>query len=114
MRRNSTRQTIASEGFGKTSFAINWGSRHATCPSGFTSRYWTEGLGHNDRPAIRIRFATETCAPCAVRDKCARSTRYGRQPRREPRRLRDHHAPPDLSPAEPIGGYLDQRRNMRP
>ncbi|WP_260695982.1 transposase [Streptomyces sp. IB201691-2A2] len=79
VRPNSTRQTIASEGFGKTSFAINWASRHATCPSGFTSRYWTEGLDHNDRPAIRIRFATETCAPCAVRDKCTRSTRYGRQ-----------------------------------
>ncbi|GGT42623.1 hypothetical protein GCM10010254_72730 [Streptomyces chromofuscus] len=32
-----------------------------------------------DRDAIRIRFATATCAPCPVRDQCTRSTQYGIQ-----------------------------------
>ncbi|MFJ7273260.1 IS1182 family transposase [Kitasatospora sp. NPDC098663] len=79
VRPNTTRQTAQATGFGKTAFAINWASRKATCPNGATSRYWTEGSDHNQRPAIRIRFATETCAPCPVRDQCTSSTRYGRQ-----------------------------------
>lgn len=36
-------------------------------------------MDNNGRDAIRIRFATTTCAPCTVRDQCTRSTQYGRQ-----------------------------------
>nr|WP_316959492.1 transposase [Streptomyces sp. TRM68367] len=36
-------------------------------------------MDNNGRDAIRIRFATVTCAPCPVRDQCTRSTQYGRQ-----------------------------------
>ncbi|MGW2378326.1 transposase [Kitasatospora sp. NPDC001683] len=79
VRPNTTRQTVQANGFGKASFAINWTERHAICPNSAVSRYWTEGLDNNQRPAIRIRFATETCAPCPVRDQCTSSTRYGRQ-----------------------------------
>ncbi|MFE6849006.1 transposase [Streptomyces sp. NPDC057686] len=79
VRPNTTRQTIQTTGFGKASFDIDWPARRATCPNGATSRYLTEGHDHNQRPAIRIRFATKTCAPCPVRDKCTSSTRYGRQ-----------------------------------
>ncbi|MFJ1936741.1 IS1182 family transposase [Kitasatospora sp. NPDC088160] len=79
VRPNNTRQTAQGIGFGKTSFTINLAARMATCPNGATSRYWTEGQDNNQRPAIRIRFATETCAPCPLRDQCTSSTRYGRQ-----------------------------------
>lgn len=79
VRPNSTRQNVRAEGFGKNAFSIDWDNKHATCPNGASSRYWTEGYDHNQRPAIRIRFATDTCAPCTLREKCTRSTQYGRQ-----------------------------------
>ncbi|WP_369384193.1 IS1182 family transposase [Streptomyces sp. cg36] len=79
VRPNSTPQEVRSTGFGRSSFTIDWHGRTATCPSGQTSRYWTAGLDNNGRDAIRIRFATTTCAPCPVRDQCTRSTQYGRQ-----------------------------------
>ncbi|MFF9667030.1 IS1182 family transposase (plasmid) [Streptomyces viridifaciens] len=79
VRPNSTRQAVQAAGYGKTSFSIDWDARQATCPNGANSRYWTEGYDNNGRPAVRIRFATQTCAPCPVRDQCTRSTQYGRQ-----------------------------------
>jgi transposase len=79
VRPNSTPQQVRSAGFGKSAFAIDWQNKKATCPSGQSSRYWTVGLDNNGRDAIRIRFATTTCAPCPVRDQCTRSTQYGRQ-----------------------------------
>ncbi|MEU6256189.1 transposase [Streptomyces sp. NPDC047043] len=63
----------------KIGLTINWQSQQATCPTGAVSRYWTVGLDNNGRDAIRIRFATTTCAPCTVRDQCTRSNQYGRQ-----------------------------------
>ncbi len=66
-------------GFGKTAFAIDWQARQAVCPTGATSRHWTQGVDNNGRDALRIRFATAICAPCPVRDQCTRSTQYGRQ-----------------------------------
>ncbi|WP_434599927.1 IS1182 family transposase [Streptomyces sp. A5-4] len=79
VRSNNTRQAAQKNGFGKTSFTINWQAKQAVCPTGATSRYWTAGVDNNGRDAIRIRFATSTCAPCPVRGQCTRSTRYGRQ-----------------------------------
>ncbi|MER6629030.1 IS1182 family transposase [Streptomyces sp. NPDC000987] len=77
--RPMTRRTVQTTGYDKASFTIDWDARRATCPAGAHSRYWTEGLDNNHRPAIRIRFATETCAPCPSRGQCTNSTRYGRQ-----------------------------------
>jgi hypothetical protein len=79
VRSNNTRQSVQASGFGKTAFTIDWQAEHAICPTGAKSRYWTTGLDNNGRDAIRIRFATATCAPCPVRDQCTRSTKYGRQ-----------------------------------
>ena len=78
-RPNGTAQQTRSTGYGKSAFTIDWQEHTATCPSGQTSRYWTAGLDNNGRDAIRIRFATATCAPCPVRSQCTRSTQYGRQ-----------------------------------
>ncbi|MFD9607268.1 transposase, partial [Streptomyces sp. NPDC059970] len=77
--RPMTRRTVQATGYDKASFGIDWDARRATCPAGAHSRYWTEGLDNNQRSAIRIRFATETCAPCPSRGQCTNSTRYGRQ-----------------------------------
>jgi hypothetical protein len=74
-----TRRTVQAAGYDKASFSIDWDAHRAICPEGAHSRYWTEGLDNNQRPAIRIRFATETCAPCPSRGQCTNSTRYGRQ-----------------------------------
>jgi len=79
VRPDTTPRAVKAAGFGKTAFAIDWQARTAVCPKGAESRYWTEGVDHNQRPAIRIRFATDTCAAFPVRDQCTRSTRYGRQ-----------------------------------
>ncbi|MEU0395473.1 IS1182 family transposase [Streptomyces sp. NPDC006208] len=77
--RPMTRRTVQATGYDKASFRIDWDAHRATCPEGAHSRYWTEGLDNNQRPAIRIRFATETCAACPSRGQCTNSTRYGRQ-----------------------------------
>nr|WP_329375438.1 transposase [Streptomyces sp. NBC_01483] len=79
VRSNNTRQAGKGGGFGNSSFTLNWQAEQATCPTGATSRYWTVGVDNNGRDAIRIRFATTTCAPCPVRGQCTRSTKYGRQ-----------------------------------
>lgn len=79
VRSNNTPQQVKKGGFGKSAFTIDWKVRQATCPTGATSRYWTQGVDSTGRDAIRIRFATTTCAPCPVRDQCTRSTQYGRQ-----------------------------------
>ncbi|MFD7204399.1 IS1182 family transposase [Streptomyces sp. NPDC059893] len=79
VRPNSTPQQVRAAGFGRSAFTIDWQDKKAICPSGRTSRYWTAGLDNNGRDAIRIRFATTTCAPCPVRNQCTRSTQYGRQ-----------------------------------
>lgn len=63
VRSNNTRQSVEKSGFGKTAFAIDWQARQAVCPAGATSRYWTQGVDSTGRDAIRIRFATATCAP---------------------------------------------------
>lgn len=78
-RPNGTPLQTGATGYGKSAFTIDWQEHTATCPSGQTSRYWTVGLDNNGRDAIRIRFATATCAPCPVRSQCTRSTQYGRQ-----------------------------------
>ncbi len=79
VRPDTTSQAVRAAGFGKTAFAIDWRAKKAICPRGAASKYWTEGIDHNQRSAIRIRFATDTCAPCPVRSQCTRSTQYGRQ-----------------------------------
>ncbi len=77
--RPMTRRTVQATGYDKASFSIDWDARRATCPAGAHSRYWTDGLDNNQRSAIRIRFATETCAPCPSRGQGTDSTHYGRQ-----------------------------------
>ncbi|MFI0242342.1 transposase [Streptomyces sp. NPDC016845] len=79
VRPNSTPQQVRAAGFGRSAFTIDRQGMKAICPSGQNSRYWTAGLDSNGRDAIRIRFATTTCAPCPVREQCTRSTQYGRQ-----------------------------------
>ncbi|MEU5307101.1 transposase [Streptomyces noursei] len=79
VRSNNTRKAVRGDGFGKSAFTIDWQAQQAICPTGAKSRYWTTGVDDNGRDAIRIRFATATCAPCPVRDHCTRSTQYGRQ-----------------------------------
>ncbi|CCH30633.1 Transposase, IS4 family [Saccharothrix espanaensis DSM 44229] len=79
VRSNTTRQANGHKDFSTEAFEIDWSGKQATCPTGATSKYWTEGFDSGKRPAIRIRFATGTCAPCPVRDQCTSSHRYGRQ-----------------------------------
>ncbi|MFF4734157.1 transposase [Streptomyces mirabilis] len=48
-------------------------------PRGSTTTSDPRPATRDPRSAIRIRFATETCAPCPSRGQCTNSTRYGRQ-----------------------------------
>lgn len=66
-------QAKAGKGFDAAQFQLDWQSRQATCPQGYTSARWSEA---GER--MEIVFAREVCAACPVRTDCTKSETTGR------------------------------------
>ena len=63
-------QARADEGFDIPHFEIDWSGQSATCPNGFFSRSWREGVDKNGNPVVRIYFSGPDCLSCLDRPKC--------------------------------------------
>ncbi|WP_189227798.1 transposase, partial [Saccharothrix coeruleofusca] len=78
--------------------------------AGAISKCWAEGFDSGKRPAIRIRFATGTRAPCPVRNQCTSSHRCGRQLTVRPQ---EQNAPLQRVRAEQAAQEWEQRHAAR-
>jgi len=88
VRRDTSWQGRAREGFDISCFAIDWEAQQVTCPEGKQSRYWSRSHDLFDNAVIHVRFAKVDCLACSKRAHCTRS-RDG--PRSLKLRGRDEH-----------------------
>ena len=71
-------QARAGAGFGRAAFAIDFGTRQATCPQGHASSSWNP-VAQRGTSTIVITFAKGTCRPCPIRAQCTTSAAGRRQ-----------------------------------
>ena len=72
-------QARAKQGYGLSTFIINWEEEAVTCPQGVSSSRWSAAQ-HPDYACglIHVRFPRKTCHACRVREQCTRSKATGR------------------------------------
>jgi len=63
-------QSKAADGFDLASFHIDWEKQMVTCPTGQTSRQWSERHSENRKPAVQVRFSPSICRTCASHAQC--------------------------------------------
>jgi IS5 family transposase len=102
---DTSRQARAGQGFAASAFTIDWDERRATCPQGRTSASWSP-CTQRGTPMTVVKFATDDCRSCPVRQQCTTSQRSGRQLTLHPRLLaqalqqaRDQQNTPDWKTA---------------
>ena len=86
---DTSRQARAGAGFDATAFHVDFDTQQVTCPQGHTSASWSLTL-QRGAETIVVKFDTDTCRPCPVRDQCTTTARGGRQLTIRPRHI--HHA----------------------
>lgn len=74
------------DGFAVDSFVIDWHQKVVTCPQGCINTTWSESHDTLGNQVIHVRFKRQDCAPCSQRDRCTRSTKYGRSLKLKPKR----------------------------
>jgi IS5 family transposase len=79
-------QARAGAGFDRAAFAIDFGTRLATCPQGHASSSWNP-VNQRGTDTIVITFAKSTCRPCPVRAQCTTSASGRRQLTVHPREV---------------------------
>jgi len=72
-------QTQAAGGFGRSAFVLDWAARTARCPQGHTTSDWRPDHDRHGQPIIRVRFLRRACHACPVRAQCTRSATGPRQ-----------------------------------
>ena len=79
-------QARAGAGFDRAAFAIDFGTRQATCPQGHASSHWNP-VAQRGTDTIVITFAKHTCGPCPVLAQCTTSASGRRQLTVHPRQV---------------------------
>jgi transposase len=82
-------QARAGVGFDAAAFDIDFDAGQATCPQGQVSASWSPARQRGTETIV-VKFDTDTCRPCPVRDLCTTAKRGGRQLTIRPRHI--HHA----------------------
>ena len=98
-----------SGGYTTDAFSIDFDHQQVTCPQGKTSTSWSP-CTQRGTEAIVVRFDTDTCAACPVRDHCTTARRGGRQLSLRPRAI--HHAV-HAARAEQDSDHWAQRYRIR-
>jgi IS5 family transposase len=86
---DASRQARAGAGFAAAAFDIDFDTKQATCPQGQVSASWSPAR-QRGTDTIVVKFDTDTCRPCPVREQCTTAKRGGRQLTIRPRHI--HHA----------------------
>jgi hypothetical protein len=84
-----SRQARTGAGYDATAFQVDFDTRQVTCPQGQASASWSPTVQRGAHTIV-VKFDTDTCRPCPVRDQCTTATRGGRQLTIRPRHT--HHA----------------------
>jgi hypothetical protein len=71
-------QARAAAGFDAAAFHIDFDTHTVVCPEGNTSASWSPA-SQRGTDTIMVKFDTDACRPCPVRDQCTTATRGGRQ-----------------------------------
>lgn len=79
VRKNSSWQARAGQGFDTSQFQVDWDAQTVTCPQGQRSVYWklTQRAAHCDK--IYVKFDRDDCNACAVKALCTKSPVRPRQ-----------------------------------
>jgi hypothetical protein len=79
-------QARAGAGFDVAAFGVDFDAQQVTCPRGRTSASWSPAR-QRGTDTIVVKFDTDTCRPCPVRDQCTTAGRGGRQLTIRPRHI---------------------------
>ena len=98
VRKNSSWQARAGQGFDASQFQIDWDAERVTCPRGQHSTSWTLSNRYAEAnfERIHVQFDRRDCAACRVRALCTKSPEAPRklvlQPRAQQEALRQARA----------------------
>jgi transposase len=73
VRKNSSWQAHAGEGFDASQFHTDWDAKQVMCPQGQRSVTWQPSRKPDGFELIQVKFDRDDCAVCTVRAKCTRS-----------------------------------------
>jgi transposase len=82
-------QARAGAGFGAAAFDVDFDAELVTCPQKQVSASWSPAVQRGTETIV-VKFDTDTCRPCPVREQCTTAKRGGRQLTIRPRHI--HHA----------------------
>jgi transposase len=71
VRRVSTWQGRAGQGYEQRDFAVDWERERVTCPQAKTSAVWRLARDEDGSPRLQAVFSQHDCRPCAARAFCA-------------------------------------------
>ena len=86
---DTSAQARAGNGYARTDFTVDYGTRTVTCPQGKTSSSWSPCTQHG-RDTIVATFSPADCGPCPARELCTRGRK--RQLSLQPRDLAEAQA----------------------
>jgi transposase len=81
-------QARAGHGYHAAAFTVDFDTGQVTCPQGQTSASWSPAR-QRGLDVIVVKFDTDTCRGCPVRDQCTTATRGGRQLTLRPRHIHE-------------------------
>jgi transposase len=82
-------QARAGAGFEAAAFDVDFDTRQVTCPQKQVSTSWSPARQRGTETIV-VKFDTDTCRPCPMREQCTTAKRGGRQLSIRPRHI--HHA----------------------
>jgi transposase len=92
VRKNSSWQALAGQGFESSQFQVDWETQTVTCPRGQRSVYWKLATKPSPLKKIHVQFDRRDCSACPVRALCTKSPKAPRklvlQPQAEQEALR--------------------------
>src|SRR5215510_6474577 len=88
VRGDHSHQARGRNGYQRDAFAIDFDTKHATCPQGSVSTTWNQAR-HNGQDVVVVTFPASTCIPCPARPQCTTSKQRRRQLTLRPRHLHE-------------------------
>lgn len=79
VRKDSSWQARAGQGFDASRFEVDWDAQTVTCPQGQRSVYWKLATKPSPLEKIHVQFDRRDCAACPVRALCTRSPKVPRK-----------------------------------
>jgi transposase len=79
VRKNSSWQALAGQGFDASQFQVDWQAERVTCPRGHHSTSWSSTNRYTDLERIQVKFAARDCNACSTKALCTKSVHLPRR-----------------------------------